>query len=153
MESGYWKKCSTCKKPIGFNQIYQACSVSTCNHQRTGLAFCSVSCWSAHVPILRHRESWAIEKTSPSEAEAPAPARIIVPSRASAPSESESTISNDDILVVASKMKAYIKDKSGGMNTSAEVMDTLSQKLRKLADEAIVRARNDGRKTVMARDF
>lgn len=64
-----------------------------------------------------------------------------------------SPLSNDEILVVASKMKNYIREKSGGMSTSADVMDILSVKLRRLADEAIVRARNDGRKTVMARDF
>ncbi len=68
-------------------------------------------------------------------------------------SESNASSSDDEILVVASKIKAYIKDHSGGMSTSADVLEILSKKMRKLADEAIVRARNDGRKTVMARDF
>jgi len=31
--------------------------------------FCSVSCWDAHVPTLRHKESWAIEQKAPSEKE------------------------------------------------------------------------------------
>ena len=57
-----------------------------------------------------------------------------------------------DVLVVVSKLKAYIKAKSG-MNTSGDVAENLSDKLRRLCDDAIIRARQDGRKTVMARDF
>ena len=30
------------------------------------MAFCSVACWDGHVPVLRHRESWAIEQRAPS---------------------------------------------------------------------------------------
>ncbi|HTL12553.1 MAG TPA: hypothetical protein VL588_08710, partial [Bdellovibrionota bacterium] len=40
-----------------------------CNRKRTGLAFCSVSCWDAHLPIVNHRESWAEERKAPTEAE------------------------------------------------------------------------------------
>lgn len=58
----------------------------------------------------------------------------------------------DDVLVVVSKLKAYIKARSD-MNTSADVIDRLSDQLRRLCDQAILRARQDGRKTVMARDF
>lgn len=57
-----------------------------------------------------------------------------------------------EVLVVASKLKNYIKDKSG-MNTSAAVMPALSDKIRRLADEAVENARREGRKTVMDRDF
>lgn len=57
-----------------------------------------------------------------------------------------------ETLVVASKLKNYIREKSG-MNTSAAVIDVLSNKLRRLCDEAVERAKNDGRKTVMDRDF
>ena len=57
-----------------------------------------------------------------------------------------------EVLVVASKLKNYIKDKSG-MNTSAAVMSVLSQRLRTICDEAIENARREGRKTVMDRDF
>jgi histone H3/H4 len=60
--------------------------------------------------------------------------------------------SGSDILVVASKLKGYIREKSG-MNTSAAVVDVLSNKLRQLCDEAIERAKSEGRKTVMDRDF
>lgn len=57
-----------------------------------------------------------------------------------------------DTLVVASKLKNYIREKSG-MNTSAAVVDVLSTKLRGMCDQAIERAKSDGRKTVMDRDF
>jgi len=57
-----------------------------------------------------------------------------------------------ETLVVASKLKNYIRAKSG-MNTSAAVIDVLSNKLRRMCDEAVERAKQDGRKTVMDRDF
>lgn len=57
-----------------------------------------------------------------------------------------------DVLVVASKVKAYIKNKAG-LNTSDKIMEILSGKVRELCDAAIVSAQNDGRKTVMDRDF
>lgn len=57
-----------------------------------------------------------------------------------------------EALVVASKLKNYIRDKSG-MNTSAAVIAVLSDKLRGLCDQAMERAKSDGRKTVMDRDF
>lgn len=61
-------------------------------------------------------------------------------------------MSDNEILVVASKLKNYIRDKSG-MNTSAGVMPVISDKLRQMCDQAIENARNDGRKTVKDRDF
>ena len=57
-----------------------------------------------------------------------------------------------EILIVASKLKAYVREKSG-MNTSANVLDALSDKVRNLCDDAIAKARQDGRKTVLDRDF
>jgi len=62
-----WRKCSSCKKSLGFESPYWACNVSTCNRSRTFLAFCSVSCWDAHLGLVRHRESWAEERKSPSK--------------------------------------------------------------------------------------
>jgi histone H3/H4 len=56
------------------------------------------------------------------------------------------------VLVVASKLKNYIREQSG-MNTSAAVMDRLSEKVRGLCNEAIENAKREGRKTVMDRDF
>ncbi len=57
-----------------------------------------------------------------------------------------------EVLVVASKLKAYIRAQSG-MNTSSAVMDAVSRKVRKMCDEAIEHAKSEGRKTVMDRDF
>ena len=55
-------------------------------------------------------------------------------------------------FVVASKLKSYIKAQSG-MNTSSAVIDAMNEKIRKICDQAIAHAKNDGRKTVMDRDF
>jgi hypothetical protein len=68
-ERQFWKLCSTCKKELPFASMYWVCNVSTCNRPRTALAFCSVNCWDAHVPMLRHRDSWAEERQSPTPAE------------------------------------------------------------------------------------
>ena len=57
-----------------------------------------------------------------------------------------------ETLVVVSKLKSYIRAKSG-MNTSGAVAGVLSDAIRELCDQAIERARNDGRKTVKDRDF
>lgn len=57
-----------------------------------------------------------------------------------------------DVLIVVSKLKNHIKSTSG-MNTSANVGPKLSSIVRQLCDQAIERARSDGRKTVMDRDF
>jgi len=57
-----------------------------------------------------------------------------------------------EVLVVVSKLKKYIRDKSG-MNTSSAVAEVLSLRIRALCDEAINKANADGRKTVMDRDF
>jgi hypothetical protein len=61
----FWRRCNSCKKPIGYSDNYYVCNVSTCNRKRTGLVFCEVSCWDAHVPMMNHRESWAEERTAP----------------------------------------------------------------------------------------
>ena len=67
--SEHWRRCSSCKKPIPFRKKYWICNVSTCNRKRTALAFCEVSCWDAHLPLMNHRESWAEERTAPSSEE------------------------------------------------------------------------------------
>lgn len=59
--------------------------------------------------------------------------------------------SGQPVLVVASKVKNYIKDRSG-MNTSGKVMEALSERIRNLCDQAIESAKREGRKTVMDRD-
>ncbi|MAE72656.1 MAG: hypothetical protein CL675_01075 [Bdellovibrionaceae bacterium] len=57
-----------------------------------------------------------------------------------------------EVLIVASKLKTYIKEKSD-MNTSASVMTKLSHIVRAACDSAIESARAEGRKTVLDRDF
>jgi histone H3/H4 len=59
---------------------------------------------------------------------------------------------SNEVLVVASKIKNYIKD-AGDMKTSGNVLQALSDRLRSLCDEAISSARSDGRKTVLDRDI
>ena len=60
--------------------------------------------------------------------------------------------SEKEVLVVVSKLKNYIKTASG-MSTSGNVAPKLSDAIRRLCNQAIEHARNDGRKTVMDRDF
>lgn len=57
-----------------------------------------------------------------------------------------------EVLVVTSKVKKYIKEKAQ-MNTSAETIDVLSKAIEALCNRGIESAKNDGRKTVMARDI
>lgn len=70
--------------------------------------------------------------------------------------DSNSTTTNSgndkEVLVVVSKLKNYIRAASG-MNTSGSCAEVLSDLVRSLCNQAIERAKNDGRKTVMDRDF
>lgn len=56
-----------------------------------------------------------------------------------------------EILIVTSKVKNYIKD--AGMNTAASVAEALSDKVRRVCDEAMENARNAKRKTVRDTDI
>ena len=56
-----------------------------------------------------------------------------------------------DVLVVASKVKTYIKQKAE-FKTSAETIDAVSKVVEGVLEKAIDNARGQGRKTVMARD-
>lgn len=58
-----------------------------------------------------------------------------------------------DLLVVASKVKNYVREQSGGMNTSATFLDALTQEVKKVCNKAIEAAKQDGRKTVKDRDL
>ncbi len=60
--------------------------------------------------------------------------------------------SEKEVLVVVSKLKNYIRGKSG-MSTSGNVAPFLSDTIRQMSDKAIEKAKADGRKTVMDRDF
>ncbi len=61
-------------------------------------------------------------------------------------------VAMDEVLVVVSKLKKYIRARSG-MKTSDGVAAVLSDRIRRLCDDAIENARADGRKTVKDRDF
>lgn len=203
-EATTWKRCSTCRGPIAFGATYYVCSVSTCNRVRTTYRFCSVECWEEHLPLMRHREAWAVEEAAPTReawaaqegaaavptpvpvrptveiakleegaaapaAARPAPAvtaatpdaprrRIRVGSAPKAATAAPATpaatpaAGSDDVLVVVSRFKAYVRERFG-MNTSDAVMEVLSDHLRAICHRAAENARNDGRKTVMDRDF
>lgn len=159
--TAHWRKCSVCKKPIGFKSKYFICSVSTCNGQRTGYVFCSVACFEVHLPGARHRDAGAVEKLSPTEAEAKAQEQseaqaAAAPKRVMAVSQPTQVATKPtaprEILVVVSKLKDYIRARSE-MNTSDSIMPILSDILRKACDDAIDSARAEGRKTVLDRDF
>lgn len=150
--SSSWRKCSTCKKPIAFGARHYVCSVSSCNGQRTGYVFCGMSCFESHIPGARHRDAGAIEKFAPKSAEAGGGgARLIVRPQTQASSSPAAGLPND-VLIIASRLKEFIQAR-GDMNTSASVMDVLSDHVRIICDRAIDNARAEGRKTVMDRDF
>jgi hypothetical protein len=167
-EAEFFRVCSTCKKPIGFGANYFRCSVSTCNRNRLALYFCSLACWDSHLPEAKHRDAWAEPVKAPTREELRAAEREETEREERAKTR-ESAMTEEaekrrriigaagedlpkDVLVVVSKLKAYIKARSG-MNTSDGVVDVLSEQIRKLCDAAIEVARTDGRKTVVGRDF
>lgn len=142
-----WAHCGSCKKSINLDSKYYACDISTCRKA----AYCSLDCFSMHSPVMRHKDAWAIEKRAPKTLEVlqdqtESQRRVV----------SSTSQSNDlpkDVLIVASKLKEYIRVKSAGMNTAANSIDRLSDIVRLHCDRAIERARSEGRKTVMDRDF
>lgn len=56
-----------------------------------------------------------------------------------------------EILVVASKVKAYVKGKR--MNTSSEAIAALSSRVYEILDAATQRTSSNGRKTLKAHDL
>lgn len=179
-ERTFWRLCSSCKRELAFGSTYYVCSVSTCNRKRMALTFCSLPCFEAHVPTVRHREAWAEQERAPTRqqfeqelaqeeaaaqasaapspaAPAAAPQRRIVGSSQGAAAAPEPVVLEEhgiprEILIVVSKLKAYIRARSG-MNTSDAAMEVLSDHVRTLCDSAIRHAGSDGRKTVLPRDF
>lgn len=156
-EPGGWRRCNTCKAEIPFGAAYFVCSVSTCNRRATDFAFCSLSCWDAHVPLFRHRDAWAEERRAPTreafaEQQRHREAEEAARARRDAPPTVPPGPPPREILVVASRLKGYVRARSG-MNTSDAVLEVLSDRLRALCDEAIERARRAGRRTVLDRDF
>lgn len=144
----YWNKCSTCKKELPFGAAYYICSVSTCQGKRTGLHFCSVECWDAHLGFARHRDAGALNAVAPTREkylagleDAPVPA-----------APSSSSLNAVETLVVVSKVKQLIRDQSE-MSTSQCAIDALTQKVVQECRKAIENAKAAGRKTVMGRDI
>jgi len=163
-----FRLCTTCKKPIAFGADYLQCSVSTCNRNKLAQFFCTLQCWDAHLPEARHRDAWAEPMKAPTR-EAFLREQQEEEQREQRASARESNMSEEadkrrrivgapaedlpkDVLVVVSKLKAYVKARSD-MNTSDSVTDVLSNQIRKLCDAAIEVAQADGRKTVLDRDF
>lgn len=224
-EPRHFRLCSSCKRALEFDKHYFVCSVSTCNRSRNPLTFCSLPCFEAHVPVLRHREAWAEERTAPTrdqflaerelaessesaagqtkpasragsgedwretpaarakqrpeqvvdnerlgraalnrspgtDTRAPSVVRQAATATRSLPAahaaNKELLMSDEqgtkEVLVVISKVKAYIRAKSS-MNTSDAVTEALSDLVRATCDQAIEKAKSEGRKTVMARDI
>jgi hypothetical protein len=90
---------------------------------------------------------------SPSTGAAGSPAPPVSMTRGAAAVEGNVQLAEveREVLIVVSKMKKYIKDRSG-MNTSDAVAEVLSDHVRAVCDEAIRAAARDERKTVLDRD-
>ncbi len=158
-EVNLWRRCSACKNPIELGTTYWTCNVSTCNRKRTALQFCSVTCWEVHLPGANHRESWAEEQQAPKTAAVPEPpvreiakastgTRRIV--RETPPPTRDADVPKE-ILIVASRLKEYIRAKSG-FNTSDRILAPLSEIVRRACDDAIRHAERAERMTVLDRD-
>ncbi len=169
-----WSVCSACRTDIGFGSVHWVCSVSTCNQSRTRLVFCSVACWDSHLSTVRHRDAGAVEALAPTRDDDDHPVKervsVVAPPASAAPPAVarppataasvtahaggpalSNAYAHDDVLIVVSKLKKYIRDRSG-MNTSDAVADLLAEHVRSVCDEAIRAAARDGRKTVLDRD-
>ena len=119
---------------------------------------------AARLPVSAPRPATSAPIVRPASGAAPDPARRIVatpsPSPSSAPGASPAPggeavhlhdIVDRDMMIVVSKLKKYIKDRSG-MNCSDAVADVLSDHIRILCDDSIRAAGRDERKTVLDRD-
>jgi len=165
-----WKRCNTCKKDIPLRSQYYRCSVSTCRSKHTGFAFCSVSCWDAHIGFYNHRNAYAEEETAPAALELTPPQPAAAPQAQSSTKEAVVTEENEnkktivfraptaadqvevETLVVVSKVKKLVQERAG-MNSSQCFIDALTRKVVEQTLKGIERAKVAGRKTVMGRDL
>ena len=99
-----------------------------------------------------------VRPASPAASSGPpdGPRRVMAtPPPSSSPAQGQGQLelgeAEQDVLIVVSKMKKYIRDRSG-MNTSDAVAEALSAHVRAVCDEAIRNAAADDRKTVLDRD-
>jgi hypothetical protein len=155
-DASSWRRCSACKKPIELGATYWTCNVSTCNRKRTGLVFCMVTCWEVHLPGANHRESWAVEQRAPSTPDAQASTGSSSASSGRRRLVQDAPVSprsgpSQEVLIVASRLKDYVRSKSG-FNTSEGVLVPLSDVVRRVCDDAIRNAMREGRRTVLDRD-
>jgi len=119
-----------------------------------GLFFCSVRCWDAHLPEMRHREKWAVEKRSPTRAQhqaalaeladkearqTAAATKDALPKRVAGASADDAEDLSDEILIVASRLKDYVTDHFA-LRTSDSVLVALSELVRGLISDAVDRA-------------
>jgi hypothetical protein len=162
-DESQWRRCSACKKPIAFGAPHWVCNVSTCNRKRTGLVFCTVSCWEVHLPVAKHRQSWAVEATAPTRAQARADGSGAAQPAAAAPREKRRILPATqasaarrevprEVLIVASRLKEYVRLRSG-FNTSERVLEPLSEIVRRVCDRALENAEREGRRTLLDRDI
>jgi hypothetical protein len=104
-------------------------------------------------PVVRR----VVGEASPSVAPPPAVRRVVGEASPATAAAVEGNVqlaevTDKDVLVVVSKLKKYIKDRSG-FNTSDAVVDLLSDHVRAVCDDAIRAAARDERKTVLERDI
>ena len=165
-----WRKCSTCKKGIPVCSLYYRCSVSTCRSKSTGFAFCTVSCWDAHIGFYNHRNAYAEEETAPATPESVIDQPAVVTRAPIVNKEDVVTEENEskktivfraptaadqvevETLIVVSKVKALVRQRSE-FNTSQCFVDALTRKVVEQTLKGIERAKVAGRKTVMGRDL
>lgn len=144
----FFRRCSNCKKPIALGAKYFICSVTTCQRIRSPIQFCSPDCFEVHNEVERHKDGWAVEQKAPLTLEE----QPMTENNATENTADKKAGAEDDVLIVVSRVKDFIKQKSNGMNTSGEIVGALSESVKRLVDAAIESAKKDGRKTVMGRD-
>lgn len=171
----FWRRCSNCKDEIPLGGKYWMCSVTSCSKARAPVQFCSPDCWAVHNEVENHKSAWAVEHLAPKtndpqaatatepkgeKAEKPRPAASVKPgvanrSTASSPptASAAARVEGGEVLIVVSRLKEFIRQKSNGMSTSDQVVGPLSDRVRKMADGAITSARTNNRKTVLDRDL
>jgi len=155
---------STCNRS---NTNYKFCSVACWDSHVATLRHRDAGAVEARSPS---KDQWAREQADEAPRPTPAvsaprpapeaPRRVVAaaaPSHSPAPAAagplqlSLQPTTDRDILIVVSKLKKYIKDRSG-FNCSDSVAEVLSDCVRAICDDSIRAAAMDERKTVLDRD-
>ena len=161
-----WRRCSNCKEEIGLGRKYWLCSVASCTKVRAPVQFCSPDCWAVHEEIAFHKNAWAVEHLAPRTADAPVTVKAAAAAAPARPTTSKpapvvarpvvaaaSEGDEGDVLVVVSRLKEWVREKSEGMSTSEQVVPLLSDHVRRMTEKSIASARTNNRKTVLDRDL